>query len=398
MAGVLETWQGQTERALGLFQKALTIEPDYDLALQEMGRALMAQRNWEAADEYLEKALRAGASDQARLLRIRTLLEVGDVAEAGREMERYIAGRDLRSLPASARLLYVEVQDHLNLKPYAKTRSVLTQSPQDLLQTVPELKGIRMTSSQDELDALIKKVGEGVEAFMKSFPNTVSAEHVHQERLGKDGTVKHSLDQDFQYLLLARSEKWGLDIDEYRTTSLGESTSMKGLDQGLMLTSGFVSTSLLFHPAYQDGTSFRYLGRQSLAGKDVHVVAFAQKPEKPRIMARFKSNEGSAVVLLQGVAWIDPVSFQILRLRTDLLAPQSKVRLQRQTTEILFREVQFKELAGSFWFPQEVAVTVDWRGRVFRNWHRYSEFKLFNVEATETRKAPSLPAAPPQQR
>jgi hypothetical protein len=33
--------------------------------------------------------------------------------------------------------------------------------------------------------------------------------------------------------------------------------------------------------------------------------------------------------------------------------------------------------------PQQVTVTVDWKGKHLRNEHRYSEFKLFNVEATE---------------
>jgi hypothetical protein len=98
------------------------------------------------------------------------------------------------------------------------------------------------------------------------------------------------------------------------------------------------------------------------------------------------------------VAWIDPTNFQILRLRTDLLAPQSEIRLQKQTTEIHFQKVSFKEIATAFWVPQEVSVIVDWKGRVYRNWHRYSDYKLFNVETKEERKAASLPAPPDQQK
>jgi hypothetical protein len=43
-----------------------------------------------------------------------------------------------------------------------------------------------------------------------------------------------------------------------------------------MLTCGFASASLVFRPAYQDGANFLYLGRQTLDGKDLHVVAFEQ--------------------------------------------------------------------------------------------------------------------------
>jgi len=363
-----------------------------------MGRVLISQKNWEAADRYLERATHAGASDEARLLRVRALLEEGDNVEAGREMDQYTAGHDLKTLPNEARTLYVLVKQRLSLKGYGKVKSVLTESPQDLVTDMPELEGIRMAPNQDELEVVLKKVGEGVESFFKNFPNTVSLEQVHQERLGKDGKVARALDQDFRYLLLAPTDKWGLEIEEHRATAQGANAALHGSDQGLMLTAGFASVSLLFHPAYQDGAGFRYLGRQSLDGKDLHVIAFAQNPQRARTEESFSTDEGSALILLQGLAWIDPTNFQIVRLRTDLLAPQSKVRLQRQTTEIHFKEVSFKEVATAFWLPQEVSVTVDWRGRIYRNWHRYSDFKLFNVETKEERKALSLPAPPDQRK
>jgi len=37
-------------------------------------------------------------------------------------------------------------------------------------------------------------------------------------------------------------------------------------------------------------------------------------------------------------------------------------------------------VAQAFWLPQEVTVTVNWQGMVFRNRHRYSDFALFRVE------------------
>jgi len=396
IAGVLEEWRGETRTSAGFFKKALEIDPDNVLALQEMGRVLVSQKNWEAADRCLERAIRAGGGDEARLLRVRALLEQGDNVEAGREMDQYTAGRDLKTLPYEARMLYVQVKERLSLERYAKVKSVLTESPQDLMKAMPELNGTRMASNQDELKVVLQNVGEGVESFFKNFPNTVSLEQVHQERLGKDGKVARALDQDFQYLLLARTDKWGLGIEEHRATAQGESTTVGGYNEGLMLTAGFASVSLLFHPAYQDGAGFRYLGRQSVDGKDLYVIAFAQNPQTARTEERFSTDEGSALILIQGLAWIDPTTFQIARLRTDLLAPQSKVRLQRQTTEIHFKEVSFKEVATALWLPQEVSVTVDWRGRIYRNWHRYSDFKVFNVETKEERKALSLPAPPDQ--
>jgi hypothetical protein len=42
-----------------------------------------------------------------------------------------------------------------------------------------------------------------------------------------------------------------------------------------------------------------------------------------------------------------------------------------------------------YWLPQDDTVSVDWDGKQLRNEHRYSEFKVFNVEANEKRGKPN---------
>ncbi len=68
---------------------------------------------------------------------------------------------------------------------------------------------------------------------------------------------------------------------------------------------------------------------------------------------------------------------------SDLLKPLPQVRLERQTTEIDFNEVHFKQLTQGFWLPSKVTVTLDWNGKMFRNNHAYSDFLVSNVESTQ---------------
>ena len=150
-----------------------------------------------------------------------------------------------------------------------------------------------------------------------------------------------------------------------------------------MLTSGFASASLLFHPTYQSQAAFRYLGRQKVNGRGTYVIAFAQEPRKANYYGAFTFGETRRMTLSQGLAWVDSESYEITRLRTDLLMPLSEVRLERETTEIDFAPVRFKSISKEFSLPQQVIVTVDWNGKLLRNEHRYSEFKLFNVEAID---------------
>jgi hypothetical protein len=46
------------------------------------------------------------------------------------------------------------------------------------------------------------------------------------------------------------------------------------------------------------------------------------------------------------------------------------------------------------WLPSEVAVTVAWKGRTFRNSHSYSHFKLFNTDVKDKLHAPVTGSEP----
>jgi len=90
-----------------------------------------------------------------------------------------------------------------------------------------------------------------------------------------------------------------------------------------------------------------------------------------------------AAIMRQGVAWIDPDSFQIIRLRLDLLVRRTDIGLDQHTTKIEFNEVRFDRLSRTLWLPREVQVVIVWRGWRFANRHYYSQYRLFTVESRE---------------
>lgn len=390
--GVVSGWSGEYAKGAGLLMQVLKLAPQDSLALQELGRTLINQQNWEAADEYLQKAVKAGASPEAHLLRCRAVLEEGDAEEAEAEMRAYLGGRDIRSEPQPTRVLYTQVQSQLSLRAYGHADSLVNESLPQLLHEQPDLAGLAPAADQAPLDAILQKTGLNVEAFFKGFQNATAHERIEEEQIGKGGKVKRALEQKFHYLLLSAPYQGGMSLDEYRTNETGAASGPVGLTDGFMLTAGFASASLAFHPAYQAGAKFRLLGRTTIEGVDCDVVAYAQVPEKAKMFERFSSNSATALVLHQGLAWISPADSRIVRLRTELLQPLPQVRLQRETTEIHYSLVQFKEVPTPVSLPAEVTVTVQWKGKTFRNQHQYTDFKLFNTAVHENRQAQSPPS------
>jgi tetratricopeptide (TPR) repeat protein len=382
--GVMESWRHEPKKAAGYFVEALKFAPQDALALQELGRSQLLLQNWGVADDYLSKALDAGAGPEVRLLRVEALLGTGDSKAANKEMIRYLDGRDVKKMPLRFRELWAQVQNRMKVEAaYAKGSSDVDQPIDYLHRPIPELKGLEPAASQEQLDSILGAVGENVAAFFRSFPNTSSLEQIRQQELRRKGKVGEAQEQKFRYLCFTPVEAWGPGFREYRTDLAGSESYPQGLKKGFMLTLGFASASLIFHPVYQPEAAFRYLGHQKVNGRDTFVIAFAQRPTKARVFGTFQSGQTSVATLFQGLAWVDSESRQIIHLRTDLLAPLPEIKLERETTEIDFVEVHFKGIAEGFWLPRQVTVTVGWNGKHLRNEHQYSEFKLFNVEFTQ---------------
>ncbi|MGA2609457.1 MAG: hypothetical protein ABSH01_18605 [Terriglobia bacterium] len=387
--GVMESWRHQPRNAADYFVEALKYAPRDPLALQELGRSQLLIQNWGPADQYLAKALAAGAGPEARLLRVEALLGGDQFQAASTEMTRYLDRRDVKKMPIQVRQLWAQIENRKKVEAaYSKAKPKGDQALDYLHRPPPDLPGLEPATDQGQLDSILSAVGKTVAEFLTNFPSTSSLEQIHQEKLRRKQKRGATLDQKFRYLCFTPAGDWGPGFDEYRADLLGTQALPQGLQDGFMLTSGFASASLLFHPKYQSQTAFRYLGRQKVNGRDTYVIAFAQQPGKARLNGAFKSGQISMTTFSQGLAWIDSQNYQITRLRTDLLRPLPEINLERETTEIAFGEVHFKGMAEGFWLPQQVTVAVDWNGKHFRNEHHYSEFKLFNVEATQKIKKP----------
>jgi tetratricopeptide (TPR) repeat protein len=387
--GVMESWRHQVERAAGFFQEALSIAPLDPLALQEMGRMELLMHNWTVANTYLGRAIAAGASPEARLLRVEASLEAGDFDSANQEMTRYLDGRNVKTMPLVVRQTWERVVDKKKIEAaYIKVKPTDNQPIDYLHGGIPELKDMAPATDQAPLDSILLAVGKNVQAYFRNFPNTVSLEEIHQEKLSHNGKVGGALHQKFHYLCQMPKEESEPGFTEYRASLSGEVGPPRGLDDGYMLTLGFASASLIFHPLYQSESTFKYLGRQKMNDRDTFVLAFAQRPEKARVYGVFKRGENSMPTFSQGLAWVDAEKYVILRLRTDLLRPLPEVRLDKETTEIDFAENHFKSITTGFWLPREVTVSVDWNGKKLRNTHEYSDFRVFNVGTTQRMGTP----------
>jgi hypothetical protein len=387
--GTLTSWGGDSETATAYLREAIKFAPQDPLGLRELGRAQALDLEWLAASESLKSALAAGAGPEARLMLAEALCWAGTPNQAEAELNVYLNGRDSKSMPPQVRSIRANIQarrkDEVAFVASSAKAKARGEEPVDYIHRPPtaNLLDFEPATDQAPLEAILDAVGKNVSELFANLPNICSVEDVHQERLTRKGKTVSAQEYKYRYLLAAPASRWGLSIDEYRANLRGHETPQLGASESYMLTSGFVSAPLVFHPAYQSGSAFSMLGRQKSKGRNTFVIAYAQQPARARIYGSFQQGQNVSVTYSQGMAWIDSENYQIVRLTSDLLRPAPLVRLNKVTTEIGFSEVQFKKQSRKFWLPDDVMVTLDWNGRILRNKHAYSGFLVSNVDSSQ---------------
>lgn len=280
-------------------------------------------------------------------------------------------------------------------KLYADARPYIDEPLPKLKKAVRELGGLKADSSQQALPDLLAKAGAKADELLRKIPNLISDERVNEAQwtevqgatLGCTGEECSPFspgrsarrDQRFSYIILAHSAQDSrLRLEEYRTDR-----NDKPIAQGTSAPhfQGFASAWVVFSSLNQVESGFRYLGEQKTDGHNTYVIGFAQIPGSVESPGQFLSPKGSIPMLLQGIAWIDQSDFRIVRLRTDLLAPQPKINFQKQMSSILFGPVRIAVLDSELWLPQSVDVEMEADGQYLQEQHQYSRYRLYQAKS-----------------
>jgi hypothetical protein len=251
-----------------------------------------------------------------------------------------------------------------------------------LVEHIPDLKPLHPAADQQELPMILQKVGERMDDFTHNIGDLIAREDLTQERLNADGKIKaHQHVQD-NYLILHHGYEWGAGA-EYRMDDRGHRLGPIGLSRGYLATSGAALSCIEFSTAAQPQSRFRYLGDEMLGSRDTYVLAFAQRPGKATFRIVMTGTGGQEVVLLtQGILWVDKSNFQILRMRSDLLAPSNDIQFNRLTTDVTdvtFGRVRLQDVPNPLWLPSDVDVYIEIGGQKFHNLHHYSDYRGYRV-------------------
>ena len=232
----------------------------------------------------------------------------------------------------------------------------------------------------DPLEELIRRTSEQVSAYLDRISEVSCSERVLQEKLGDSGKTVEKEESAFNYLILLSSTNGEMNLVESRLAD--QDKPAKKLQRPLLVSNGFATMFLVFHPYYAAGFKFTDDGEENVNGRALAKVHFQHVPGT-RTPAALAVGGREIPLEISGTAWIDIGTGTITRIVAGIETGMEDVGLRTLRSDVEYTAVSFHNPPDTYWLPSEATIEVETRHQHWRNTHRFSDYKRFSVNTKE---------------
>ncbi len=236
-------------------------------------------------------------------------------------------------------------------------------------------------AADDQLDAVLERTGKQVSAFLDLISETNCTERVLQEKIAENGKVVEKEESTFDYLIILSTSDGELSLVESRIAP-ENAKQQKKTRPPLLISNGFSTLFLVFHPYYVASFQFTHEGEEPLNGRLTTKIHFQHIPGM-RSPAALAVRGREYPLDLSGTAWIDPATGIIVKLTANVDSGMQDVGLRTLHSEVRFSPVTFHDSPEAFWLPAQAIVEVETRHQHWRNTHQFSQYRRFAVDTKE---------------
>jgi len=229
-------------------------------------------------------------------------------------------------------------------------------------------------------DDLLNRTGEQVSKFLGQFSEVKCTEKVTQEKLGKEDKVELKEESTYDYLVILTNTGGELSLDESRLAV--HEAKMDKKNTSLLVTNGFATLFLVFHPYYAGSFRFTAQGDELVGGHLLSKISF-QHVRGTRSIAALALRGKEYPLEVSGTAWVDPQTAVITKIVAEIGDSMQDVGLKTLRSEVEYAPVPFRGMKETYWFPSQATVEVETPRQHWRNTHLFTDYKRFSVDTEE---------------
>jgi len=226
-------------------------------------------------------------------------------------------------------------------------------------------------------DKIIEMSGERVKQLVDSIAQFAATEDMLHEQLDPVGNPLTKENRKFDYAASITEEKPGyLQIDEYRNVKYGVADLPDRI-----VTTGFVSLALIFHPDMRDNYAITCEGLGDWRGQATWIMHFRQREDRPSRLADLVVGPNTYSIDLKGRAWITADTYHIVRIESELTKSLPALAVQHQIAE--YGPVHFQKKNIDLWLPQTVDLFFELNKHRYYRKQSFDHYMLFSVKSEE---------------
>jgi len=274
------------------------------------------------------------------------------------------------------RPFHVRVPETLTAPPSSVAPAVQTSwMPPGLDEAVPYVD----SNVECPLSHVLSGTGQRMKQFVGNLEKFTATERVEHSVVDGAGVRHPPMVRNFDYVVMVSRTSTGVFLlDEYRNGSVDQAQFPANI-----ATEGMPAIALLFHPLLASDFSFACEGLGQWEGHAAWQVHFVQRPDRPGRILSYSAGGKYSSLALKGRAWVDPGTFQLLRLESQLVQPVKELGLTEEHIVISYQPVQFRVLDQQLWLPQIAELYVERQAHRYYRRHTFSDFQLFTVETMQ---------------
>jgi len=232
-----------------------------------------------------------------------------------------------------------------------------------------------ISASPDALGLVRKNVQE----YFQRFSDLTCKETVTQLVLNESGRTiyRDNSAYDYQFQTTEHDGAW-----RFTETRSPHNLAFRDPARTLLVTTGFASLLLVAHPMYEASYEFEADGSETIGGTSYLRIRFKPIPGASS-PATLRLRGKNYPLPLSGTLWIEPQSGAVVKLEATVDSGLSDIGLAGMHSQVQFGLHQFHEQDEKVWVPESAVIDVETPHQHWRNLHRFTEYKKFDVNVHE---------------
>jgi len=217
-----------------------------------------------------------------------------------------------------------------------------------------------------------------VTEYLAKLADLHCTESVTQEKLTANGHVEAAERAKYDYLIMINGNGDDFQLNESRI----ESSASRHKPLPMLVTNGFSTVLLVFHPYYRDGFEFETGAEEIVNGKPTVPVHFSHIQGR-RTPAALALRGREYPLELQGTAWLDKKSGEVVKMDAGLMNDMSDVGLRSLSIHVEYKSAYVGNNSPDVTVPTLAVVDVTTPRQHWRNTHVFDGYKSFSTDAEQ---------------